>query len=114
MTLREFKLPNFEFDVAQGSCNRVTLISTESQLVLAERDEFGEKITSNLFDGVWMKSERVIFDRNVNCLIVLRQLHPGLYFQERCCRTLEKETLRYFKIATLFKIGQYSSLQVMG
>ena len=26
-----------------------------------------------------MKSERVIFDSNVNCLIVLRQLHPEYF-----------------------------------
>ena len=52
MILREVKLPNFQFDVAKGSCGRASLSGREAQLVLAERDEFGETDFLNLFDGV--------------------------------------------------------------
>ncbi len=71
LTLREVKLPSFKIDVAKGFCGRVSLNGSEAQLVLSERDEFGEKDVVNLFDGFWMKSERIMFDRNVNCLLVL-------------------------------------------
>ncbi len=79
LTSREVKMPNFKFSIEKGSCGRVSLSGSEAQLVLGERDEFGEKDVGNLFDGVWMKSEKVQFHEEVNCLLVLRQLHPGLF-----------------------------------
>ena len=82
LTLREVKLPSFKIDVAKGFCGRVSLSGSEAQLVLAETDEFGEKDVANLFDGVWLKSERIMFDASVNCLSVLRQLHPEFFAHE--------------------------------
>ncbi len=79
LTLREVKLPNFKFNFEKGSCGRVSLSGSEAQQVLAEGHELGEKVASNLFDGVWMMSEKIMFDSNVNCLIVLRTLHTGIF-----------------------------------
>ncbi len=79
LTVREVKIPNFNFCIEKGVCGRVSLSGSESQLVLAEREEFGEKYVPNLFDGVWTNSEKITYDEKVNCLLVLRQLHPGLF-----------------------------------
>ena len=73
LILREVKLPSFKIDKAKSFCGRVSFSGSEAQLVFTETDEFGENDVANLFDGVWLKSERIMFDVNVNCLSVLRK-----------------------------------------
>lgn len=75
---REVKRPFFKFSIKNNKCEPISLSGTESDLVIAEREELGDSVTSNLFQGVWLKSERIKFVEQSDCHMVLKKLQPDL------------------------------------
>lgn len=77
LTDREVKKPSFKFKIEKNKCGPISLSGSEAAVAIADRDELGTDIQSNLFDGVWTR-EFIQFDEQINCLNVLSQLHPSL------------------------------------
>lgn len=77
LTQREVKRP-FKFNIQNHKCGQISLAGSEAGLAIAERDELGDSVLSDLFHGVWLKSERIRYDERCHCHQVLKQLQPRL------------------------------------
>ena len=107
----------FYFFIRNKKCSQISLSITEENLFTADSNELGPSVTTNLFDCVWTKNEKLTFSPPTDCLVVLKQFltvfWKWFHFDIRQCWIVEKRQLLHVAVPGGSWKARYRALQVL-